>query len=544
MTARKGILVLCCLLFSVESAFSNTTIRRYALAVGSNFGGTDRVTLRYAISDAQNFARVMETLGGVYSSDLLLLEQPTLIALEDALEDLRHQVDSYSEEEAGSRTQVMVYFSGHANETGLLLGEELFSYRSLRNWMDLVRADVRIAVLDACASGTITRLKGTRRRNAFLVDESSEMRGYAFLTSSSADEVAQESNRIGASFFTHYLVSGLRGAADVTGEGKVTLNEAYQFAFSETLGHTTKTQAGAQHPSYDISLSGTGEVVMTDVRETSAILVLGEDLSGRFFIRDANEQLVVELYKLRGRSVELGLEPGNYSVRCENDSGSSISAAVLDESSPFALGQEHFTAAKQEPVAIRGVEGVHPGFGGVDGRWRVGARLASWYHGGLGSSDSDFVWETNNLQIGMVFSHWLSEKWSLDFTAWTGPMHLVKEVQGTADSAYVAAFLFGGRRYFPFDGLSPSIKPFLTAGVGPYYRHALTRDGDTVDGVAAGGTVGGGFDFQLARWCMVGTKLGYNFTSDFTDDSTGTFGSKTSYNGWELVIDFSVLLGK
>jgi hypothetical protein len=49
------------------------------------------------------------------------------------------------------------------------------------------------------------------------------MRGHAFLTSSAASEVAQESDRIRASYFTYYLVSGLRGAADVTGEGKVTL---------------------------------------------------------------------------------------------------------------------------------------------------------------------------------------------------------------------------------------------------------------------------------------------------------------------------------
>jgi hypothetical protein len=411
--------------------------------------------------------------------------------------------------------------------------------------MDLVEADVRIAVLDACASGAITRLKGTRRRRAFLVDESSEMRGYAFLTSSSEDEVAQESDRIGASFFTHYLVSGLRGAADMSGEGRVTLNEAYQFAFNETLGRTTETQAGAQHPSYDINLSGTGEVVMTDIRETSAVLVLGDDLTGRFFVRDANERLVVELYKPRGRSVELGLEPGTYSVRCETDSGSSISAAALQEGSPFVLSAQHFTPTTQEPVVTRGGAGIDPRFGGVDGRWRLGARLASWYHGGLGSSDSDFVWETNNLQIGMVFSYWLSEKWSLDVTAWTGPMHLVQETRGTADSAWVAAFLFGGKRYFPsFAKLPPSIKPFLTAGVGPYFRHALTSDGETVEGVAAGGSVGGGFDIQVARWGMVGTKLGYNFTSDFTDDFTGTFGSKTNYSGWELSIDFSVLLGK
>jgi hypothetical protein len=110
----------------------------------------------------------METLGGVYSSDMVLRNQPSLIELEDALEDLRHRVDGYSNEEPSGRTHVMVYFSGHANETGLLLGDEVFSYRSLRNWMDLVQADVRIAVLDACASGTITRLKGPVEETPFL----------------------------------------------------------------------------------------------------------------------------------------------------------------------------------------------------------------------------------------------------------------------------------------------------------------------------------------------------------------------------------------
>ena len=136
------------------------------------------------------------------------------------------------------------------------------------------------------------------------------MRGHAFLTSSAETEAAQESDRIGASYFTHYLVSGLRGAADMSGEGKVTLNEAYQFAFNETLGRTVDTKGGAQHPSYDINLSGTGDVVMTDLRQTSATLVLGEELDGRFFVRNAKQELVVELYKPYGRQVELGARAG------------------------------------------------------------------------------------------------------------------------------------------------------------------------------------------------------------------------------------------
>ena len=146
-------------------------------------------------------------------------------------------------------------------------------------------------------------MKGGRARPAFLVDQSAAMRGHAFLTSSAESEAAQESDRIRASYFTHFLVSGLRGAADLSGDGKVTLNEAYQFAFNETLGRTVDTKGGPQHPSYDISMSGTGDVVMTDVQQLSATLVLADDVDGRFFIRNASQELIAEVYKPLGRTV-------------------------------------------------------------------------------------------------------------------------------------------------------------------------------------------------------------------------------------------------
>ena len=149
--------------------------------------------------------------------------------------------------------EVLMHIAGMEDPESRL-DESLFSYARLRNAMDRMEAEVQIAILDACASGAITRLKGGRRQKAFMVDASSDMRGYAFLTSSSGDEAAQESDAIGASFFSHYLVSGLRGAADVTGDGRVTLNEAYQFAFQNTLEGTERTQGGAQHPAYDIKM--------------------------------------------------------------------------------------------------------------------------------------------------------------------------------------------------------------------------------------------------------------------------------------------------
>ena len=69
------------------------------------------------------------------------------------------------------------------------------------------------------------------------------------IASSSADEESQESDDIGASFFTHYLASGLLGDADSSGDGKVTLAEAYTYAYARTVGETAETRAGAQRRS-------------------------------------------------------------------------------------------------------------------------------------------------------------------------------------------------------------------------------------------------------------------------------------------------------
>ena len=194
-------------------------MQRFTLVIGANSGGADRPRLQYAVSDAERFARVLVELGGVSPANEIVLRQPRLRDLIDALDLLNARVVDArrARRRGGGRTEVLLYYSGHADEQGLLLGDDRYSYRTLRDRLDEIPADVRIAVLDACASGAFTRLKGGRARPAFLVDESADMRGHAFLTSSAETEAAQESDRIRASYFTHYLISGFRGAADSVG---------------------------------------------------------------------------------------------------------------------------------------------------------------------------------------------------------------------------------------------------------------------------------------------------------------------------------------
>ena len=184
-------------------------------------------------------------------------------------------------------------------------------------------------------------------RPAFLFDASTDMTGHAYLTSASAEEAAQESDRIGASFFTHYLISGLRGAADTVGDGVVTLNEAYAYAFQETLASTEKTQYGPQHAAYDINLTGSGDLVLTDLRSAAAVLIVAEEVAGRLYFRDAGGKLAVELNKSAGQKVELGMQPGTYSVVLDTK-GSRLGAEVKVSASRRAT----LTLAALRPLAL------------------------------------------------------------------------------------------------------------------------------------------------------------------------------------------------
>ncbi len=327
-------------------------IRRFAMIVGSNDGGKDRTRLKYAVSDARSILEVVHKIGGVSEDDGILLVEPDRNAFIKKLDLLQDMLTDAKSE--AKRVEILFYYSGHSDEEAILLKGEKVFYKEISASIKKMPADVRIAILDSCSSGAFTRIKGGKMRSPFLVDSSYDMKGYAFMTSSSSDEASQESERIRGSFFTHYLVSGLRGAADMTQDGRITLTEAYQFAYNETLARTEKTLSGPQHPNYNIAMTGTGDVVMTDITKSSALLALDKDISGRLFIRDWKGNLVVELKKAAGRDMQLGLEDGRYSVVNERDGKIYEAEIELAAGGQFRLSQNVFKLTDREYAVARG----------------------------------------------------------------------------------------------------------------------------------------------------------------------------------------------
>ncbi|MCA9491365.1 MAG: caspase family protein [Myxococcales bacterium] len=325
-------------------------VHRYALIVGTNDGGTERVTLRYAQTDAQTMADILGTLGGVSSSRSAVLLDPGVQDLRAAFSELGTEIAADD-----GRTEVIFYYSGHSDEEGLLLGDELFGYRELRSSLDGLGAKVRLAILDSCASGSLILSKGGTKVTPFLPEAGTSVDGVAYITSSSADEASQEGDRVGGSYFTHYLASGLRGAADLTGDGRVTLNEAYVFARDETLERTERTQHGPQHASYDFQLSGSGELVLTDLTRRDASVVIAEGVGGHVVVRDDEGRLVAELDKPADRQTHLAVPAGDYVVTVLPEEGGVLESSLrVDTGETSMVDTDGLAAADAEDAVARG----------------------------------------------------------------------------------------------------------------------------------------------------------------------------------------------
>lgn len=327
-------------------------VERYALYVASNKGGAGRETLRYAGSDAAKLAQTMSEIGGVSSSNSMILVDPVKSDIDKAFATFSANI-----KKGGSRarrTEFVFYYSGHSDESALLLGDDRYDYSSLKAELGKVPSDVHVVMLDSCFSGNFVRAKGGTRQKPFLMDDSTVVQGHAYLSSSSEHEASQESDDIQASFFTHALITGLRGAADSSGDKKVSLNELYYYAFNQTLSKTESTTVGPQHPSYNITLVGSGDLVLTDIQDAESLLVIPAELEGNCFIRNTSGVLVSEVRKIRGTEVALALPVGFYTVAIVTPKATTQTSVQLYKDQKAVLENESFAVVPKTYGRSRG----------------------------------------------------------------------------------------------------------------------------------------------------------------------------------------------
>jgi hypothetical protein len=253
-----------------------TTLRAHAqgadkwlVVIGNNSGDRSETTLLFAEKDAQEMAEGFRSYGGVSARHTTVLLDERADSVRRALIDLNAEIRS--QQNQGKQSMLIVFYSGHADAESLHLDGTHLALDELRKVVEGSPATMRLLVVDACRSGSVTRVKGVKPAASFAIDleDQSAAEGFAIITSSAAGESSQESDDLQGSFFSHHLMNALRGAADRDADGRVTLNEAYSYAYTQTLRSTGRTVA-LQHPTYSYDVKGRAPVVLATPLESSA----------------------------------------------------------------------------------------------------------------------------------------------------------------------------------------------------------------------------------------------------------------------------------
>jgi len=222
-------------------------------------------TLKYAVNDAREFYRYLTEVNQVPKDHVwLLLDE------EATLDKLRRTLGTLLRRSAGKEDTVIIFLAGHgATETdpsspdgdGLekyilpVNADPMDLYSSAMPMSEVARIFQRISserlvfIGDTCysgASGGRTILAGGMRATvsgAFL-DRLSQGKGRVILTASDANEVSVEKDDLKHGVFTYYLLEGLRGKADVDGDGVITVDEIYGYV----SGKVPQATGQDQHP--------------------------------------------------------------------------------------------------------------------------------------------------------------------------------------------------------------------------------------------------------------------------------------------------------
>lgn len=303
--------------FSLATLMSQSTLARadeplrYAIVVGANHGDAGDEVLRYAARDADEVAKTLQKWGKVTPKRMRLLHSPSADQVVEAIRSVNALI---AKQAASSETSLLVYYSGHADATELHLAGSRLSFKRVRDAIEASPAQVKVLIVDSCRSGELTRVKGASQAPPFQITANDRLdtEGMAIITSSAASEDAQESERLRGGVFTHHLVTGLLGAADTSRDRRVTLTEAYNYAYEQTLRSTSRARF-VQHPTFAFQMRGKRDLVVTQLMETDRVGHIRFEESGNFIVQNAASKRIVAELRVSGIT-ELVVDPGTYTV--------------------------------------------------------------------------------------------------------------------------------------------------------------------------------------------------------------------------------------
>ena len=227
----------------LDSDFNYSSYKDYyALVVGIDDYIDDQVqNLQCCVNDAEYLSNILND--AKYTVALQTTkdhqnykELPTKYLIESRLKNLCNI--------AGEKDIILVYFACHGERYGdnaylymhdthvNSLENQGLSINSIEELLNSSKAKVKILILDACHIGTGRSQGGIDKFREFndLVEQAE---GFALLSASTADQVAQENLDLQHGVFTYYLCEGLNQKSKLGINGIILINDLYDYVFKE-----------------------------------------------------------------------------------------------------------------------------------------------------------------------------------------------------------------------------------------------------------------------------------------------------------------------
>jgi hypothetical protein len=341
---------------------------KFALIIGNTeYTDPGLTQLTAPGKDAEDFARVLKEPEICAFDDVsLVLNQPEYI--------VRGAIDEFYDQKKPDDLLVL-YFSGHGmrDELGSLylvvqntirtrLRSTAIKSDYIREAMDQSRSKRQVLILDCCNSGAFEQ--GTKAATGVSIGTATAFDvgyGRIILTASDSTQFAWEGDKVigetDNSLFTHFLVQGLEGEADLDSDGRITVDELYDYAYDKVKLVTPK-----QTPS-KFSSKQQGEIVlrqnirMEDIKPATLPAALLDSLENPFpDVRLGTVQQLIKL--LNGKNLALARSTREVLEKVEaEDDSRTVSRAASQALEPIRQAEQlAIQKAEEERLAAEKVE--------------------------------------------------------------------------------------------------------------------------------------------------------------------------------------------
>lgn len=219
----------------------------------------DMPVLRFTDDDAYRiYAFLKSPEGGAVADEqikLLIDESATRQNILSAMREVFYK--------AGPNDFVLLYFSGHGLPGAFLpidyngVDNKIF-HQEINDMLKKSPAKYKLCIADACHSGSMLAARSVQTTQNTIVGFYNQLAqaqaGTALIMSSKSEETSLEASGLRQGVFSHFLIRGLKGEGDANRDKKVTIQELFDYVYSNVRSFTGNLQSPIIRGDYDHSM--------------------------------------------------------------------------------------------------------------------------------------------------------------------------------------------------------------------------------------------------------------------------------------------------